>query len=187
MRSASPPAFCDKSSAPKAPCGKYRPARRNADVDFVASRILKGAYVRIIVTGGAGFIGSHIVDAYVALGHDVLVIDSLWEHGGGRRENVSEKAQFIQADIRDATIEKIFADFQPEIVSHHAAQHSVAISSREPQYDADVNVHGLLNILDNSVKSGAKKVVFAGSGASFGDPEVLPMNEQTPQRPTSPY
>jgi UDP-glucose 4-epimerase len=149
--------------------------------------LYKGAYVRIIVTGGAGFIGSHIVDAYVALGHDVLVLDSLWEHGGGRRENVSEKAQFIEVDIRDAAIAKIFADFKPEIVSHHAAQHSVAISSREPAYDADVNVRGLLNILDNSVKIGAKKVVFAGSGASFGDPESLPMTEKTPQRPTSPY
>jgi len=143
--------------------------------------------VRIIVTGGAGFIGSHIVDAYVAHDHDVLVVDSLWEHGGGRRENVSGKARFIEADIRDAAIAKIFADFKPEIVSHHAAQHSVAISSRDPLYDADVNVRGLLNVLDNSVKSGAKKVVFAGSGASFGDPEKLPMTEKTPQQPTSPY
>ena len=143
--------------------------------------------MRIIVTGGAGFIGSHIVDAYVALGHEVLVVDSLWEHGGGLRENVNPGATFVQADIRDAAIEKLFADFKPDVVNHHAAQHSVAISSRDPVYDADVNVRGLLNVLDSAVKAGAKKAIFAGSGASFGDVEHLPITEQTPQLPNSPY
>jgi len=143
--------------------------------------------VRIIVTGGAGFIGSHIVDAYLAAGHDVLVLDSLWEHGGGRRINVPDRANFVHMDIRDEGVMRIFKEFKPEIVSHHAAQHSVAISSRDPKFDADVNVIGMLNILDASVKAGVKKVIFASSGATYGTPERLPMNEATPQRPESPY
>jgi UDP-glucose 4-epimerase len=143
--------------------------------------------VRIIVTGGAGFIGSHIVDTYLALGHDVLVLDSLWEHGGGRRANVPERASFIHLDIRDENVERIFKEFKPDIVSHHAAQHSVAISSRDPKFDADVNVIGLLNVLDAAAKHGVKKVIFASSGATFGTPEHFPITEKTPQFPTSPY
>ncbi len=143
--------------------------------------------MRIIVTGGAGFIGSHIVDAYLAAGHDVLVLDSLWEHGGGRRANVPERASFVHMDIRDENIARIFHEFRPDVVSHHAAQHSVAISSRDPKYDADVNVMGLINVLDQSVKQGVKKVIFASSGATFGTPERFPITESTPQRPTSPY
>lgn len=143
--------------------------------------------MRIIVTGGAGFIGSHIVDAYLAAGHEVLVLDSLWEHGGGRRVNVPERANFVHMDIRDQGVMRIFSEFKPQIVSHHAAQHSVAISSRDPKYDADVNVIGMLNVLDACVKTGVKKVIFASSGATYGTPERLPMNEATPQRPQSPY
>jgi UDP-glucose 4-epimerase len=143
--------------------------------------------VRIIVTGGAGFIGSHIVDAYLAAGHDVLVLDSLWEHGGGRRANVPERANFVHMDIREENVMRLFGDFKPDIVSHHAAQHSVAISSRDPKFDAEINVIGLLNVLDASVKVGVKKVIFASSGATFGTPERFPITEATPQRPTSPY
>jgi UDP-glucose 4-epimerase len=143
--------------------------------------------VRIIVTGGAGFIGSHIVDGYVAAGHDVLVLDALWEHGGGRRGNIHERASFVHMDVRDENIDRIFKEFKPEIVSHHAAQHSVAISTRDPKLDADVNVLGLINVLDTSVRHGVRKVIFAGSGASFGTPERFPITEATPQRPTSPY
>lgn len=143
--------------------------------------------MRIIVTGGAGFIGSHIVDTYLAGGHDVLALDSLWEHGGGRRINVPERASFVHMDIRDENVMRIFHEFKPELVSHHAAQHSVAISSRDPKYDADVNVMGLLNVLDASVKAGVRKVIFASSGATFGTPERFPITENTPQRPTSPY
>ncbi len=143
--------------------------------------------MRILLTGGAGFIGSHIADAYVAQGHEVLVLDSLWEHGGGRRENVPQQAHFVHMDVRDAGIDRIVQEFKPDVVNHHAAQHSVAISSRDPKFDADVNVMGLLNVLDSSVRAGARKVIFASSGATFGTPDALPMNESTPQRPESPY
>ena len=143
--------------------------------------------MRIIVTGGAGFIGSHVVDAYLAAGHEVVIIDSLWAHGGGRRENIPERASFVHVDIRDESLERIFRDFKPDIVSHHAAQHSVAIGARDPKLDARVNVLGLLNVLENSVKANVKKVVFASSGATFGEPDVLPITEATPQLPESPY
>jgi UDP-glucose 4-epimerase len=148
---------------------------------------LRGDKVRILLTGGAGFIGSHIADAYLAAGHEVLVLDSLWEHGGGQRQNVPERALFVHMDVRDEKLTRIFQEFKPEIVNHHAAQHSVAISSRDPRYDADVNVMGLLNVLDNCVRSGVQKVLFASSGATFGTPDTLPMDENTPQCPESPY
>jgi UDP-glucose 4-epimerase len=143
--------------------------------------------MRIAITGGAGFIGSHVADAYLALGHDVLVIDSFWAHGGGRRENIPERASSVHMDIRDEGVERVFRDFAPDIVSHHAAQHSVAISSRDPVLDAQVNVIGLLNVLENSVKAKVKKVIFASSGATFGEPKRLPIDERTPQLPESPY
>jgi UDP-glucose 4-epimerase len=143
--------------------------------------------LRIIVTGGAGFIGSHITDAYLAAGHEVVVVDSLWAHGGGRREHIAERASFVHLDIRDDALDRIFKEFRPEAVSHHAAQHSVAIGSRDPQYDANVNIIGLLNVLENAVKSGVRKVVYASSGASYGEPSHLPISETTPQLPTSPY
>jgi UDP-glucose 4-epimerase len=90
-------------------------------------------------------------------------------------------------DVRDENLTRIFQEFKPEVVSHHAAQHSVAISSRDPRYDADVNVLGMLNVLDNAVKVGARKVIFASSAATFGTPAKLPIVESTPQLPLSPY
>jgi UDP-glucose 4-epimerase len=90
-------------------------------------------------------------------------------------------------DIRDENILRMFREFKPDVVSHHAAQHSVAISSRDPKFDADVNVLGLINVLDASVDVGVKKVIFASSGATFGTPERFPITEVTPQVPTSPY
>ncbi len=143
--------------------------------------------MRVLITGGAGFIGSHIADAYIAAGHEVLALDSLWEHGGGRRANLPEKAAFVHMDIRDENVARIFAEFQPDVVSHHAAQHSVAISAREPRYDADVNVIGMLNVLEAAVKTGVKKVIFASSAATYGNPERVPVVESSPQRPVSPY
>jgi UDP-glucose 4-epimerase len=143
--------------------------------------------VRIIVTGGAGFIGSHLVDAFAEAGHELLVIDSLWEHGGGRRANVRSGISLVHMDIRDEAVGRVFAEFKPEIVSHHAAQHSVAISARDPIYDAQVNVVGLLNVLEHATRSGTRKVIYASSGATFGTPERLPITDATPQRPSSPY
>jgi UDP-glucose 4-epimerase len=115
------------------------------------------------------------------------VLDSLWEHGGGRRENVPQNARFVQMDVRDENLGRVLADFKPDIVNHHAAQHSVAISVREPIYDASVNIEGLLNVLEACAKNRVRKAIFASSGATFGNPDRLPIDDDTPQRPTSPY
>ena len=144
--------------------------------------------MRILVTGGAGFIGSHIVDQCIAAGHEVLVIDNLWGEGGGKEKNVNPKARFYQADITDdLSMDRVFSEFQPEIVSHQAAQHSVSVSTKHPKLDAQVNVLGLLNVLTNSARTGVRKIVFASSGATYGTPVRLPIDEDVPQRPESPY
>lgn len=146
--------------------------------------------MRILVTGGAGFIGSHIVDQYVAAGHEVAVVDNLWAEGGGKENNLNPKARFYRADITDEeSLKHIFDEVRPELVNHHAAQHSVAVSTKNPQLDARVNVLGLLNVLTHTSRVGARKIIFASSGATYGTPrpEQLPINEQTPQHPESPY
>jgi UDP-glucose 4-epimerase len=117
----------------------------------------------------------------------MLVVDSLWEHGGGQRINVPNGVTLLHMDVRDEALARVFADFKPDVVNHHAAQHSVAISTRDPIYDAQVNIVGLLNVLENAQRCGARKVIFASSGATFGTPERLPITDATPQRPTSPY
>src|SRR5437588_5033640 len=99
--------------------------------------------MKILVTGGAGFIGSHIVDQYVAAGHEVAVVDNLWEEGGGKLVNLNPKAQFYRADITDEeSLSRIFDEVRPEVVNHQAAQHSVAVSTKDPKLDARVNVLG---------------------------------------------
>jgi UDP-glucose 4-epimerase len=143
--------------------------------------------MRIVVTGGAGFIGSHLVDAFIAAGNDVVVIDNLWAHGGGRRENLHPRASFVHMDIRDEAVKRIFHEVKPDVVCHHAAQHSVAIGARDPQFDANVNIVGMLNVLDSAVAAGTRKVLFASSAATYGDVTQLPVDENTPQRPVSPY
>jgi UDP-glucose 4-epimerase len=144
--------------------------------------------MRILVTGGAGFIGSHIVDQCIAMGYEVAVIDNLWEEGGGKEQNLNPKARFFRADITDdAALQSIFDEVRPEVVSHQAAQHSVAISTKNPQFDARVNVLGLLNVLTNCTRVGTRKIVFASSGATYGTPARLPIDEDVPQHPESPY
>lgn len=144
--------------------------------------------MRVMVTGGAGFIGSHIVDQLIAAGHTVAIVDNLWAEGGGKKENIKPVAQFYHADITDeSTVEAIFDQVQPEIVYHEAAQHSVAISTKHPKLDAQVNVIGLLNVLNNCTRVGTRKVICASSGASYGTPKSLPINEESPQYPESPY
>jgi UDP-glucose 4-epimerase len=144
--------------------------------------------MRTIVTGGAGFIGSHIVDKYIAAGHEVAVVDNLWQEGGGKESNLNPRARFYHADITDeATLARIFDEVKPEIVCHQAAQHSVAISTKNPELDARVNVLGLINVLSNCTRVGARKVIFASSGATYGTPVRLPLDEDVPQRPESPY
>ena len=144
--------------------------------------------MRVLVTGGAGFIGSHIVDQCVAAGHEVAIVDNLWAEGGGKTQNINPRATFYRADVTDdATLARIFDEVRPEVVSHQAAQHSVAISTKNPQLDARVNVLGLLNVLTNCARVGTRKIVFASSGATYGTPASLPITEETPQRPESPY
>src|SRR5579864_1917276 len=144
--------------------------------------------MRIMVTGGAGFIGSHIVDQCIAAGHEVAVVDNLWQEGGGKEQNLNPKAHFFRADITDeATLQSIFDEVRPEVVSHQAAQHSVSISTKQPKLDARVNVLGLLNVLTNCTRVGTRKIIFASSGATYGTPVRLPIDEETPQHPESPY
>src|SRR5215470_8423382 len=140
--------------------------------------------MRILITGGAGFIGSHIVDQCIAAGHEVAVVDNLWQEGGGKEANLHPQAQFYYADITDdSNLSRIFDEVRPEIVSHQAAQHSVAVSTKHPHLDARVNVLGLLNVLANCTRVGTRKIVFASSGATYGTPDSQPVDEQTPQRP----
>jgi len=143
--------------------------------------------MRVIVTGGAGFIGSHVADALLAAGHEVLVLDDL---SSGRRDNVPDRASFVEGDIRDADgVAKVFAQFKPEFVTHQAAQTSVSISTREPLRDAQVNILGSLNILNECVKHKVARLVFASTGgAIYGEvPEPQRATEQTPPNPLSPY
>ena len=143
--------------------------------------------MKILVTGGAGFIGSHIVDAYVAAGHEVIVVDNLWEHGGGRRENLNFQARFVQVDIRDAAFADLIRAERPEVINHHAAQASVKISTDNPALDAEVNIGGLINLLEAASQAGTRKVIYASSGATYGTAKELPITESTPQLAESPY
>ncbi len=144
--------------------------------------------MKILVTGGAGFIGSHIVDQCIAAGHRVAVVDNLWEEGGGKNTNLNPQARFFRVDITDEdSLNKIFDSVQPEVVCHQAAQHSVAVSTKNPKLDARVNVLGLLNILTNCSRLGVRKIIFASSGATYGTPARLPLDEEVEQRPESPY
>lgn len=143
--------------------------------------------MKVLVTGGAGFIGSHVVDVLIDAGHQVAVIDNLWEHGGGKLENINPAASFHKIDIRDQDLSKVFEKERPTIICHLAAQHSVKISTDDPSHDADVNIRGLINILQAATRFGIRKVIFSSSGASYGTVEKMPVDENTVQHPESPY
>jgi len=141
--------------------------------------------MKIMVTGGAGFIGSNIVDACIGRGHSVLVVDDL---SMGRKENVHPAAEFVQLDIRSARLREIFHSRKLDAVIHHAAQMDVRKSVEDPANDADVNILGTLNLLQNCVAEGVGKFIFASTGgAIYGDQETFPAAEDHPLRPISPY
>jgi UDP-glucose 4-epimerase len=142
--------------------------------------------VRILVTGGAGFIGSHVVDAYVAAGHEVAVIDNF---STGNEANLNPGARLFRVDVRDQPeVDKAIADFRPEVVNHHAAQAEVPKSVADPAFDAQVNVIGGINLLKASVDHDIRKFVFISTGgALYGEPDIVPCDEDHPIRPLSPY
>lgn len=141
--------------------------------------------MKIMVTGGAGFIASHIVDAYIADGHDVVILDNM---SSGKKENINAKAKFYNIDICDAEIEKIFETEQPEILNHHAAQIDIRKSVEDPAYDCRVNVQGFLRLMEAARKNRVQKIIFASSGgAIYGEQECFPAYEDHTINPVSPY
>ncbi len=141
--------------------------------------------MKILVTGGCGFIASHVADAYVQGGHQVVVVDNL---STGKKENKPEKAGFYQVDICDPAIEDVFRSEKPEVVNHHAAQISVPRSVTEPLLDAEVNIKGTLRLLELAWKHKVKKFIFASTGgAIYGEADVVPTGEDYLPQPASPY
>ena len=141
--------------------------------------------MKVLVTGGAGFIGSHLVDRLVQEGNQVVVIDNL---STGKRKQVNKKAQFYKMDIRSKRIERVFRKERPLIVVHLAAQMNVRLSTEDPVFDAEVNILGTINLLEHAVKHGVRKVSFASSGgAVYGEQEVFPAAESHRTDPMSPY
>lgn len=141
--------------------------------------------MKVMVTGGAGFIGSHVVDLLVEAGHDVVIVDNL---STGRLSNLNPKAKFYQVDIRSPELEKVIETERPEVIDHHAAQMDVRRSVADPVYDADINIIGGLNILNLAVKHGVRKIIYISSGgAVYGEPVYLPCDEKHPVQPLCPY
>lgn len=141
--------------------------------------------MKILVTGGAGFIGSNVVDGYIAAGHHVSVVDNLYT---GKRENLHPKARFHLMDIRSPRLAELFARERFDVVNHHAAQMSVPASVADPLFDADVNVRGFVNVLEAAHATGVKKVVFISSGgAIYGEAAEYPTPETVQPVPLSPY
>lgn len=141
--------------------------------------------MKILVTGGAGFIGSNIVDAYIGGGHEVFVVDDL---SSGSLDNLNPRAKFFQMDVRDPQIAKVFEQNRFDVMNHLAAQMDVRRSVADPIFDATVNIVGTLNLLENCVKTRVKKVIFASTGgAIYGEQDYFPADESHPTRPLSPY
>lgn len=141
--------------------------------------------MKILVTGGAGFIGSNVVDGYVKAGHEVLVVDNL---SGGRLSNINPKARFYEMDIRSGEIDGLIKREMPDVLNHHAAQISVPDSVSDPLLDADINIKGLLNLLESASRHKIKKVIFISSGgAIYGEASEYPTSEAYQPIPLSPY
>ena len=140
---------------------------------------------RVLVTGGAGFIGSHVADAYLAAGDDVWIVDDL---SSGRRQNVPAAAELVELDIRDPSLRDLFREVRFDIVNHHAAQIDVRVSVLDPTKDAGINLLGLLNIAEAALEVGTRRIVYVSSGGVvYGEPEQIPTPETAPKLPMSPY
>ncbi len=140
---------------------------------------------KILVTGGAGFIGSNVADRFIQDGHKVVIIDNL---STGVKANLNKKAKFYKVDIRSAVIDKIFEREKPDILCHYAAQIDVRKSTNDPIFDAEVNIIGSLNLFNASVKHKVKKIIFASTGgAIYGEQDYYPADENHPANPVSPY
>lgn len=141
--------------------------------------------MKILVTGGAGFIASHITDAFIAEGHDVFVLDNL---ATGFEKNINPKAVFIKKDICDKSLNDLFEKEKFDVVNHHAAQMDVRRSVVDPAFDANTNIIGTINLLQNCVKTGVKKFMFASTGgAVYGEQSYFPADEKHDTNPLSPY
>jgi UDP-glucose 4-epimerase len=141
--------------------------------------------MKVLVTGGAGFIGSHLVDRLVMEGHEAVVVDNL---ATGKRRNINRAARFYKMDIQSWRLERVFRNERPNVVMHLAAQMDVRKSVEDPMFDAQVNVLGTLNVLQQAVKHGVRKVIFSSSGgAIYGEQETYPAPESHVMKPLSPY
>lgn len=140
--------------------------------------------MRITVTGGAGFIGSHLVDRLIEDGHTVQVIDNLYT---GNKEFVHSKAQFVELDIRDPKLYSVLEEFRPDYIFHEAAQTEVSTSMTDPMLDCDINLMGLINLLNAAVKLDIKKFLMPSSAAVYGNLDTLPLNENMIGNPSSFY
>jgi UDP-glucose 4-epimerase len=141
--------------------------------------------MKILVTGGAGFVGSHIVDAYVTAGHQVIVVDDL---STGKKENVHPDAKLVEMDVNDPRLLDLFMAEKPDLVNHHAANASVSRSVRQARFDATQNILGTLNVLEAVRRAEVGKVIYISSGgAMYGTVAYLPMDEAHPANPVSPY
>jgi UDP-glucose 4-epimerase len=141
--------------------------------------------MKILVTGGAGFIASHVVDAYLGAGHEVVVVDNL---STGRRENLNPKATFVELDLQHPSLEGIFRANAFDVVNHHAAQIDVRRSVEDPSFDATTNIVGGIRVYELARKHGVKKIIFASTGgAIYGEQDYFPADEEHPARPISPY